>query len=331
MSVIALLVLAAAPWEATFEPSSTTSYLDRPNAAVVVVSGGETSASSQAAAAAIVKALRAGRNTRLVMTGESVSVQPTDSDSAIVKRASVLPVDLVLVVRLFPGATETVVATLYDKAGAAVSAMAGTDGQPLPRKEGQLATTAGRDAVVAAVKTAGVDDRVDAAFDDGDEHITFRKRDPEVAVFKRRALEGARFYQVVGEPTLADQYNGRVAAKVSTIVGGSLLLLTGAGFFVFGDRRCAVLDAASYTCIQTRGPDPLATSLILGGIGLGSLIFGIAFSSDPVGIEKRRELVKRHNDKLDAPPQSQASPVSDVRVSVAPTPGGAFGALSFRF
>ena len=341
MSVIAL-VLAAAAWDSTFDATATSSYLDRPNAAVLVVSAGENSASGQAATTAIVQALRAGKRTRLVMTGESVNVQPTDTDAAIVKRASVLPIDLVLVVRLFPGATETVVATLYDKTGAAVSAMAGTEGRPLALKERQLASTAGRDAVVSSVersKRRGDDDgdsAIETAFESADEHITFKRRDPDTAIYKRQALEGARFYEVVGEPALASQLGWRVAAKAVTISAGSVAILVGTGILLFGSQGCAVLDRATFTCVRYQGvAQPLSTGLIVAGGGLASLIFGLAFRSDPVSLEKRRELVNRHNqaldDKLREEPKTQRAAISDVQLAVVPVAQGVLGALSFRF
>ncbi len=340
MSVIAL-VLAAAAWDSTFDATATSSYLDRPNAAVLVVSAGETSASGQAATTAIVQALRASKRTRLVMTGESVNVQPTDTDATIVKRASVLPIDLVLVVRLFPGATETVVATLYDKTGAAVSAMAGTEGRPLALKERQLASTAGRDAVVSSVEKSkrGSDEGdspIETAFESADEHITFKKRDPETAIYKRQPLEGARFYEVVGEPALASQLSSRVAVKAVTISAGIAGVLLGTGILLFGSQGCAVLDRATFTCVRYRGvAQPLSTGLIVAGAGLASLIFGIAFPSDPVSREKRRELVNRHNqaldDKLREEPKAQRPAITDVQLAVVPVAQGVLGALSFSF
>ena len=88
------------------------------------------------------------------MTSESVSVGPDDADEAVAKKAAPLPVDLVIVLRLFPGEPETAVATFYDKAGVALTAMSGLRGQMLARKEGWSRQNAGRTAVAETIKAS---------------------------------------------------------------------------------------------------------------------------------------------------------------------------------
>jgi len=102
---------ATPDWSQTFEASATSSYLDRPNASVIVVSMGPRGDSLAAAERALVSALRSSGQTRLVMASESLSVLQEDADDAVVKKANPLPVDVIVVLRLFPGEPETAVAT----------------------------------------------------------------------------------------------------------------------------------------------------------------------------------------------------------------------------
>lgn len=331
VTMLALLVLSAEPhWSTTFDPAAAASYLDRPNAAVIVVAAGAAPTVAPAAAAALAQALKDSRQTRLVMTGESLSVAPADDDAAIVKRAAVLPVDLVVIVRTFGGTVETAVATIYDKQGSAVSGMAGVLGQPLPRKEAHLASTAARDAVRSTVGNA----RNSAEVDLDDEHITYRRMSPDTPLYKGRTLDGPRFYEVVKKPELATGYRVRTTVKALSIITGSGLLATGTLVFLFGPRfpTCAVVNVMTATCQMERpGITAIAGGLIIAGVGLATLVFGIAFPSDPVDADRRRELVKAHNQRLDDPtPAPTAEPVK-LNLTFTAIPGGAFGGVSGTF
>jgi hypothetical protein len=340
LSAVLPLLAAVPEWTVTFDPAATASYLDRPNPAVLVVGAGESTTSSVAATAAIARALRSSGRARLVMTGESIAVRSADTDAEVVKKAAVLPVELVLVVRTFPGAAETAVATFYDKSGASVAALAGTLGQPLPHQARQVAATAGRDGVSATVKQ-----HVEAR----DERITFGAgamvniRTGQVMsawvtpIYRGAALNGARFYEVVGHPELAAQYRGRVGIKV-------ILALVGAGALVAGpliglvtswdSSKCAIYDASSGGCLRTRGTSFLVPGLIIGGAGLVSLLVGLILPANPVNAERRFELVEAHNKAVEegAPAQNSARDVApEVRVGLGPIPGGFAGSLAFTF
>jgi hypothetical protein len=334
--LLATALLSTGPdWSATFEPAATASYLDRPNAAVLVVAAGGSSTSAVAAAGALAQALRTSRQTRLVMTGESLAVAATDDDVAVVKKAAVLPVDLVVVVRTFPGTSETAVATVYDKAGSAISAMAGPIGQPLPRKEGHLASNAARDAVRSTVRGQKERDSSASTFDPDDEHITYRRYDPETPMYKGRALSGPHFYEVTKKPELASQFRGRVAVKVVTIVVGSILLTAAPVSLLFGrlGPSCLVLDRATGSC-QMAAVSPLLTPALIAVGGLASLIFGIAFAADPLSTTERYQLTKAHNNSIDEKekaPQSQATAPLETKFAVSPIPGGLVGAVQVTF
>lgn len=348
-----LALLAAAPaWDATFDASATASYLDRPNAAVLVVAGGEPSESRAAAERALVEALRKSGQTRLVMSGESLAATPGDSDEALVKKAAVLPVDVVLVLRLFPGATETAVATFYDKAGAALSALSGSPGQPLARREGGSRQNAGRAAVVETVKKAeGAQGRTSGTSSGGVGHdpgkIEFgggamvNARTGQVLstwiipFHKGERLEGAHFYEVVGREDLARQYRSRATTRTGLLLGGGVATAAGTVMALATMLpTCAIWDARAQTCLQTRVPNLVVPGLVMAGAGFVALMVGAFFQPDPVSPKARYELAEEYNRGVDARRAGAASREVErprVTLGVAPTPGGVSAALSLTF
>jgi hypothetical protein len=343
MLVSALVVLAASPsWEATFTPGATASYLDRPNLAVVVVAGGPTSPSTQDAASAIAQALRTSQRTRFVMTGEGLSVQPTDPDVRIVQQSAALPVDLVLIVRTFPGPTETAVALLYSKEGAAVASMAGTLGQPLASRGASALPPPPSPAPVAMLPPAPPpppppvmveSPKPVAGFAPVDLRITPSKKDPDVLMQRGRALEAGDLYEVTGRLDLKRQYATRVTTKVLSIIGGAALLVAGAITLLVGlNDRCAIFDASTFTCLRRQTiAQPTILAAALGAVGAGGVIFGLAFPAHPMSQDERKELVDRYNKSLDAP-QSAApeGPTLKFALGVVPT-GGLSGMLRVEF
>lgn len=343
-------LLGAAPdWSNTFEASATASYLDRPNASVIVVSAGLKSDSQAVAERALVSALRSSGQTRLVMASESVAVLADDSDEAVVKKANPLPVDLIVVLRLFPGEPETAVATFYDKAAVALSAMSGLRGQPLTRKEGSSRQIAGRTAVAETIKAAertGTQGKVDRAMNDSGK-IEFAAgamvdmRNGQVMstwivpYFQNKRLDGARFYDVVGRADLAKAYRGRMGAKVALIVSGSVVAVAGGLMALLTiSPQCAVYDAAAYSCLQYRTPSLVVPGLVGMGIGLAALLTGTIIPADPLGPQKRFELAEEFNRKVDASKGTVSSrevEAPQVTFGFAPIPGGAGASLALTF
>ncbi len=351
IATLTLLLLSAAPWDQGFEPGAVSTYLDRQNASLVVMTGGAQTDSSRAALASLVNALRAGGQTRLVMTAESIAVLPGDTDAELVKKASYLPVDLIIVLRLFPGATnspEVAVATLYDKQGSSTGAMAVTAGQPLPRREGVGRQAAGRAAVAEVLES--VRDRPENS-----EAPARGKEDPRKITFEAgaminvrsgqvvstwimpylggRALTGVRFYETIGRADLIASYKRRNGLKIGLSVGGGVLALAGLLSTVFTlSPPCAVFDARTATCLQTQYPSLLVPGLIGGAVGLGALIAGLVINPHPVQPRQLVELADEYNNKLDvrASAPERTTPVT-VSAAILPTPEGVSGSLRLQF
>jgi len=343
-------LLGAAPdWSNTFEASATASYLDRPNASVIVVSAGPRSDSQAAAERALVSALRASGQTRLVMASESLAVLADDADDALVKKAAPLPVDVIVVLRLFPGEPETAVATFYDKAGVALTAMSGLRGQALARKEGSSRQIAGRTAVAETIKATdrqSTQGKVDRAMNDSGK-IEFaagalvNMRNGQVVstwvvpYFQNKRLDGARFYDVVGRADLAKSYRGRMGAKVALMVSGGVVSVVGGLVALLTiSPQCAVYNAASYSCLQYRSPSLVVPGLVGMAVGLAALLTGAIIPPDPLNPQARFELAEEFNRKVDAKNGQVSSRKTEsprVVFGFAPTPGGAAASLAVTF
>ena len=350
-----LVVLAASPWVPSYEPAAVASYLDRQNAAVLVVTAGAPTDSSQAAEVALINALRAGGQTRLVMTGMSLAVQPTDRDDDLVKKANALPVDVVIVQRVFPGSSpsspEVAVATLYDKTGTPLGAMALTSGQPLQKREGARRQTAGQDAVVGVLKEKTRPEKNDAPTNSTDPaKITFglgamvnvqtgQIVSTWVNLYQQgKPLNGARFYEVVGRPELAKSYRGRMGARIGLMAGGGAVTLGGGLMALLTlSPGCAVYNAATFTCVQTRTPSLVVPGLVVGGVGLVALMVGAFINPNPVGPQEAVELAQEYNRKLDATSEAPKTTKTtkkeapSMSFALAPTAGGVSAAFAVKF
>lgn len=347
---LTLLTLSAAPWDQGFEPGAVATYLDRQNASVVVMTGGAQTDSSRAAQASLANALRTGGQTRLVMTAESIAVLPTDTDAELVKKAGYLPVDLIIVMRVFPGAPnspEVAVATLYDKEGSSTGAMAVTAGQPLPRREGMSRQSAGRAAVVEVIESAkggparsgNAPQRGGPVTNEDPRKITFQAgayvnvSSGEVVsawitpYLAGRPLKGVRFYETIGRADLVAAYKGRNGLKLGLIIGGSAVAVAGVLTAIFTNSPpCAVFDAQFGSCIRTQYPNLLVPGLIGGALGLAALLAGSIIDPNPIGPKKLVELADEYNSKI-----ARAKPTVTVTASIAPTPNGVSAALALQF
>jgi hypothetical protein len=332
-----LTLLAATPWEQSFEPVAVGSYLDRPNAAVLVVTAGDVNEEARAAEDALVKALRASGQTRLVMTGESVAVRAGDRDEDVVKKASVLPVDLIIVQRVFPGggSNTVAVATLYDKSGSSVSAIAATSGQPVQRRASSSRVVAGRGAVSEVIQAQRPREE-EAPSKPDPRKITYAAgalvnvQSGQVVstwitpYFNGKPLTGERFYEVVGKPDLAETYRRRMGTRVGLMVGGGVATVGGVAVALATMMpKCAVFDGRSSTCIQEQFPNLVAPGLVIGALGLTTFLVGALLRADPVGPAEAYQLSEDYNRKVDGGVK--------VSAAVVPTPNGVNATLAVRF
>ena len=151
VAVLLLARLAAASdWGYSFPAAAAGALLPNNRPAVIVVAAGDGAAG---AAASLITALRESGRARLVMDPSNLRNVSGLADQDIVRQAKYLPVDIVVVVRVFPGGSPgaaTAVITLYDKQMKTLGAASTQHGVPLKRPEwasGQGVSSAAASAV----------------------------------------------------------------------------------------------------------------------------------------------------------------------------------------
>lgn len=126
VAALAVVETAAPDFSQTFTPAAVASYLDAKGGALVVGAGPTSEALSQATAA-LEAALQGSGRVELVLNGKTLGDVSGLDDPTIVKKCEALPVERVVVVRVFElvGQPPRAVATLYDKKGSLVTAFTG--------------------------------------------------------------------------------------------------------------------------------------------------------------------------------------------------------------
>jgi hypothetical protein len=341
MTGLVLVALAAtADWSTTFPPTQTASYLGRENAVVAVVGAGPGAQARADAEAALVAALQASGKVQQVLTGEGLTLGPTDEDVAVVKAAATLNADRVVVVRAVAGATDKVQVALYDKGGSTLAVLTCTLGVPVrgrapPANAGLLKLPPkGRELYEREHVTPGYG----VALNPSTGQLAGPWRSPQ---YHGNSLEGARFYKVLGEPELEAQYKSRLLVKVLLISIGVFEAVASSliGSLINKDAACAVYDAAILQCLKTVAPDLTVPGLLVGSLGAIAAGIGIFYRVDPVTDERRLELIKTYNQRLEekagrvssAHEQEAPSRGVTVRLGVSLVPGGAGGSLALEF
>ncbi|MBI3072652.1 MAG: hypothetical protein HYY84_11110 [Deltaproteobacteria bacterium] len=308
---------AEAGWGKAFVPKSVGSYLKGEAVGVLVVGAGDRALSGEAAAA-LANALRASAKAKVVMSDESLGALSGLDDQAIVKKAAGLPIDRVVVVRVFPGGdgrAATAVVTVYRKDGAEIDvAFTAEKGKPLLGRGAESESvgdgvSAGAIASVEKVVGTKTVERSTAEEEYQNQVISiqggaFVNQFGSVVGSWRAAtqgkygkpLEGADFYEVVGRPDLAASYRSKRTTKTLIIISGVLFIAGGA---IGGTAM--LLNREKGTSVYDEGGSLVPGFVVLSvGIGLGLIatVIGSLINPHPVTHNESLELVDKHNQAL---------------------------------
>ncbi|MCA9715908.1 MAG: hypothetical protein KC468_14620 [Myxococcales bacterium] len=324
----------APDWAASFEPDALARELGDGAPKLMVVAAG---ARAEAAALALREGLTASGGTSLVMDSEAIGDVAGLDDRSIVARVKTMPIDQVLIVRVFdggPGAPPSVVVNGYDKAGAVVLALTGAAGTPLtasdssdasalepePDQGDDDASAEEPDEAAAERERANRRDRIrryKASYLWAEDWVGVSAETGQVlrswTVFRQgeggAPLKGADFYRVLGRDDLEDEYRRRVRIRygvgVSIIVAGVGITIAGATISLnsidtapdFGDDDPLMLGSIDQSPKVSRGA---TTGMITGGalaMGVG-LLFMSLFKSHPVKRGEAGRLIEKYNNDL---------------------------------
>ncbi len=303
----------AAEWKDSFPPEATGSYLESSHRGVLVAGAGEPAAESRAAASAVEAALRDSGRAQLVMNDAPLGNLAADSDAQVVRKVAALPVDTVVVVRVFAGAagtSPTAVVTFYDKAGKVLAALSAQQGQAVSTRAGggigALTNTAKStvDSVTRVAKDAQAEyEKKYVWFEDGAFVNVYGGVVSRFSVAyqgkSRVPLEGEAFYQAIGRTDLADSYRARSGTRLGLLLGGGAVTLGGTAMMLGGiGGRCVRENAASYDCLQREHQELLIPGILLGTAGAVAMVVGAALQSHPVEVLEARRLAEEYNEKL---------------------------------
>jgi len=243
--------VAADPWSATFVPASLGGYLPAVRQGCMVVAAGP---ESRAAATALGAALRTLPASRLVMDDAAIGAVAGLDDAAIVAKVARLPVDLVIVVRVFAGAAgeaERAVVTMYGKDAVVAGAFTALAGTPLEAKAGEAAVGSGVGAAASNTVSSvlnthetksAAEEQYDASFISLGEvvavsgnNVAFRTGTFAPSQGKyRKPLSWPELYRILGlrdaEKRYHDSQAGRTFVGVVSLlatIGGVVLLIYG--------------------------------------------------------------------------------------------------------
>lgn len=318
---------AAPPgWTESFPAAQVASYLGpRPLRLLVTGSGG---GDADAAAVALREALLRSGKAALVRDGSSVGYAMPMNDQTIVQTAQNVPVDRIVVVRVFPGsagAPDRVVARVYDKAGQAVATLTTGRGVPVPAwtPDGAAAATSptGAPPTPGPDPAAGTDSARRewersalwyADWDGLDRYgaiVNFRNQ--PLRGTQRENLSRADLYLALGRPDLIRSESRRRGVRLALGFTSIALGLAGTGTLIWGLVSLGNVPAASGTqgsvtfqyasddgaYTLSRATPWIVTGTLLGGCILSALAATLV-PPQALGAEEERRLVEEHDRKL---------------------------------
>ncbi len=320
-AALAVFEAAAPSFSQTFTTEAAATYLDSAKAALVVGAGPSSDALSQATAS-LEGALRTSGKLDLVLNGKTLGEVGSLDDQAIVKKCAALPIERVVIVRVFesPGKPARAVATLYDMKGSMTTAFTGVAGAALAAKGGPAENAPPSSGLshsaAQAVLETGPDKATSTSQQQYDEqYIGFTDfavlyQTGLVATWSKpflgkyqKPLDFEDFYTRVERPDLASSYQTRKWVRIG-LWGGSIAVTTATLIAVLAsvdNERCNALSADFSACMdrQSKGTSSSA-SIGLVGLGIGTVLAVVPLFINPQPIEAAdaRRLADEHNQKL---------------------------------
>ncbi|MCC6808731.1 MAG: hypothetical protein IT381_15000 [Deltaproteobacteria bacterium] len=351
MTTLLLSVLLSVDWASGVSTDALASYLSGDKLRIVIVASGEESPDLKTVTSLLEAKLKETKKTRVVVSSAALGKFTALDDEAIVKKCSKLPIDLVLVSRVFADAG-TAMITVYDVQGTLQSAFTIEAGKALATKQHTLdgetkAAVAISNAIKAgdgakgaqhAIGNEGYDSEFlwfDGQYKDRDGRVSQKWR-PVLAGKYGKPVDPIEFYNRVERPDLADKYKSRKATKLGLGITGAIVVPAGVLMTVFGSLispmpiRGACLRYIApgnyYMCADySYAPSPALPLLIVGptamAAGLSFIIAAIALKTHPITAAEGRELVDAHNSKLRERAEAGTRVSFDVP-SVGITPNG---------
>ncbi len=349
--LLGLLLSQASTWDTAFPPDAVRSYLEGDAPSVLIAAAGTPNEDLSAAATAFERSARAGKGVKLVMNAVSLGDLSTASDADIVKTAQVMPVDMVAVVRVFPGQTAPMaVVSFVLKNGKTVSAFSIERGKVLLAREGGGVTggvsestmSSFRDETKRAQNEGKKAEQAADALDEqhigyGEGVVANAQTGQVISGFIRpylgkkypKPIDELQVYEIAGRTDLVDALKTKRTAGYAMLIGGGVALV--AGFVVVLAPflgQCRTYSGTPSNPGLCKDRYDVNAFLIGGSIaGAGGLAMAMSWLFFmPGGPDKLIPVINDHNRKIDEEMKKR-----DLRVSFSPIPGGAAASVSGTF
>ncbi|MBN2529352.1 MAG: hypothetical protein JXR76_23390 [Deltaproteobacteria bacterium] len=366
-----------ASWNQTFTPSGVASYFPDPVSGVLIAAAGPDQAGAKHAAQALKSVLQVSDVSGLVMTDEALGDIAALDDAAIVEKCGVFPVELVAVVRVFPSDTgpDNVIVTFYNKESIVIVSFSAIDGVAMALRSSPPVTHEQPPSTPPVADTTDytpppaksidlTQDKLDAldqyekrriffkewagVYIDGHNNVSMPVRWSVPHQGKDEIpLEGADFYTAIERNDLAARYRKRKAIKISLLVLGPSLMLTGGilagiGFNTETDK-CELRSPIDDECMAYEN------NKVMMNIGVGLVLGGLVVFVPPMFIRPHpvkagdaHRLARDYNQHLreelglsekdiEIREKTSAIDVTNVRFGLFPLQNGAGLSLAGQF
>lgn len=295
LTAVNLSLAGTSGWSATFPSSTIKSSVQLQGDGVIVAAAGTNRSSSKAAGEHLSSALRES-GISLVMTDEGLGEISGLDDKQIIDKCSALPVNNIMIVRVFPGSdAQNAVIMNYNKKGDIISAFNATEGKPL----GNVTAPSGgisKSTMSSVGKTVGTESD---ALKQYKERVIWKKQAKLYSAYtghkvsqwehfyqgtEKDPLLGSDLYRKTGKIELAETMDKRSRKKAILQITNGLVLITG--------LTLMIVDVSS----EDMG-------LFWTGLGLSvvPVIAGIpinAYKTDPATQEEKNSIVDDYNKNL---------------------------------
>lgn len=305
-SLVAFATFAAPGWETSFTPAVVADYLDGVDRSVLVAGAGPAGSGAAEAALMLQNALRASGKVKLVVDGASLGDLTASTDPQIVSQAYPMPVELVLVVRVFAGEDgrpPRASVVMLGKDGSAQGAYSAEKGVPVaPRDELDRLRAVPRVAFEARDQGRAVVQSFDPKVENCRLGPLGFFHDPETLGSdwkpahrgpQKREVRNTQFYELVDRRDLASAYRVRQGVKATAIGVGVAAIVSG----VITMAVAGIATATNDSDKATRERAALGGGIVA-GVGVSFAVFGSVLAEHPVDGKEAKRLADEYNRKL---------------------------------
>lgn len=304
---------APAGWSKPLEGINGTLFGDRKGLGVMLVTPAN-DAETLAVEKLVKEKILASGLAELVMDDSPLGDIGAMSDEAIIAASKKYPIDVVVVIRTFPGTDGPTAVMRIETVGGEPQSFRLRPGAEPPWNQAPTPTATPDDdpniaelrandlgrneAAMTRMGAVGVAETVRLVAAEGNRRVLTLESDPRRPIARDSdgdIVPWPKAYEMLGEPDLARRFRGRRVARNATIATGIVLAAAGVGVLFVGLANQA-------NCAGDNGPGSCGRPVMIGsgflslGLGTVAVISGLLLHRHPISTARIEALVTRHNE-----------------------------------